>query len=537
MADEMDIEAMLEAPYKKKEKASSSRNGNKSDSGDASDEERSRRHKKKSKRSRGDSRERSLSRERIKKRRDRSRSAERRKSPDSRRRRRSRSPEGRSEKRRGSYANERDRDTDRDRERNRERDRERERDRDRNRDRDRERDREREKERERNRRSRDVSPIRKPRYSSPGDENKREREIQDENLSAEERDARTVFIMQLARNVTIRDIMEFFSKVGQVVDVRLISDRNSRRSKGIGYVEFTDKSAVPLGINLSGQKLLGVPIMVQPTMAEKNRAAASALSLSRPTGPTRLYVGSLHYNITEAMLKAIFEPFGAIDAVQLIYDTESGRSKGYGFVTFREADSAKRALDQLNGFELAGRPMKVGHVTERSDGSMSFLDDEETEKGGIEMNAASRAALMQKLAATHAVGMQVPSAPLVPAVLQTPLLQSQILPQPSSCVMVSNMFDPDKENEPGWDDDIKNDVLEEASRIGNVVHIHVDSTDPEGRVYVKCALADTANGLIQTLNGRWFAGRHIKAEIMPQESYHTLFPYAATATAILKPGR
>ena len=144
--------------------------------------------------------------------------------------------------------------------------------------------------------------------------------------------------------------------------------------------------------------------MVQPTMAEKNRAAASALSASRPSGPTRLYVGSLHYNITEAMLKAIFEPFGAIDNVQLIYDTESGRSKGYGFVTYKEADSAKRALDQMNGFELAGRPMKVGNVTERSDGSMSFLDDEETEKGGIEMNAASRAALMQKLAATHAVG-------------------------------------------------------------------------------------------------------------------------------------
>ena len=52
--------------------------------------------------------------------------------------------------------------------------------------------------------------------------------------------------MQLAKQVTIRDIQDFFSKVGQVRDVRLISDRNSRRSKGIGYVEFTDASAVTL---------------------------------------------------------------------------------------------------------------------------------------------------------------------------------------------------------------------------------------------------------------------------------------------------
>ena len=52
--------------------------------------------------------------------------------------------------------------------------------------------------------------------------------------------------MQLARNLTIRDIQDFFSKVGQVRDVRLISDRNSRRSKGIGYVEFAAPSAVTL---------------------------------------------------------------------------------------------------------------------------------------------------------------------------------------------------------------------------------------------------------------------------------------------------
>ena len=72
------------------------------------------------------------------------------------------------------------------------------------------------------------------------------RDREDDNITQEERDARTVFIMQLARNVTIRDIQDFFSKVGQVRDVRLISDRNSRRSKGIGYVEFTNPSAVTL---------------------------------------------------------------------------------------------------------------------------------------------------------------------------------------------------------------------------------------------------------------------------------------------------
>merc|ERR1711881_629252 len=150
-----------------------------------------------------------------------------------------------------------------------------------------------------------------------------DREREQENLTQEERDARTVFIMQLARNVTITDIQDFFNKVGHVRDVRFISDRNSRRSKGIGYVEFLDPSSVTLAIKLSGQRLLGVPIMVSPTMAEKNRTfAAQQAALVKREGPMKLYVGSLHYNITESMLQAIFEPFGVIDSVQLQYDPE-----------------------------------------------------------------------------------------------------------------------------------------------------------------------------------------------------------------------
>ena len=49
----------------------------------------------------------------------------------------------------------------------------------------------------------------------------------------------------------------------QVRDVRIITDNKTRRSKGIAYVEFADVDSVPLGMGLSGQRLLGVPIIVQ----------------------------------------------------------------------------------------------------------------------------------------------------------------------------------------------------------------------------------------------------------------------------------
>ncbi|XP_044130200.1 probable RNA-binding protein 23 isoform X1 [Bufo gargarizans] len=244
-------------------------------------------------------------------------------------------------------------------------------------------------------RHKEKSPLRKP----------------EPNLTPEERDARTVFCMQLAARIRTRDLEDFFSAVGKVRDVRIISDRNSRRSKGIAYVEFVDIQSVPLAIGLTGQRLLGVPIIVQVSQAEKNRLAAMASNLQRcNTGPMRLYVGSLHFNITEEMLTGIFEPFGKIEHIQLLREPDTGRSKGYGFITFVDAECARRALEQLNGFELAGRPMKVGLVTDRADGNTdpSFLDNDDLERSGIDLGATGRLQLMAKLA--EGTGLQIPLA-------------------------------------------------------------------------------------------------------------------------------
>lgn len=65
-------------------------------------------------------------------------------------------------------------------------------------------------------------------------------------LSVEERDARTVFCMQLSSRIRSRDLEDFFSVVGKVNDVRIITDTKTRRSKGIAYVEFVDVESVPL---------------------------------------------------------------------------------------------------------------------------------------------------------------------------------------------------------------------------------------------------------------------------------------------------
>ncbi|XP_075924434.1 RNA-binding protein 39 isoform X5 [Petromyzon marinus] len=367
--------------------------------------------------------------------------------------------------------------------------------------------------------------------------------------------------MQLAARIRAKDLEEFFSAVGKVRDVRLISDRNSRRSKGIAYIEFVDLDSVPLAIGLTGQRLLGVPIIVQASQAEKNRAAAAAAANLQKlaSGPMRLYVGSLHFNITEAMLMGIFEPFGKIDNIQLMMDPETGRSKGFGFITFSSADCAKKALEQLNGFELAGRPMKVNYVSDHSDviisvgsgrGGSSFLDNDELERTGIDLTNTGRLQLMAKLA--EGSGLTIP--PVAQQALQMngaiplealmPSLAASMNPTftmsptiATQCFQLSNMFNPQSEVNSSWVQEIRDDVVEECNKHGGVVHIYVDQNSAEGHVYVKCPNIPVALAAVNSLHGRWFAGKMITAAYVPVPTYHNLFPDSMNALQLLTPMR
>lgn len=160
----------------------------------------------------------------------------------------------------------------------------------------------------------------------------------DTSSSSNDRDQRTVFIRQLASRVREKDMQRFFEEHGfEVNNVSVVVDRVSKRSKGVGYVEFVSADYVKKAIDMTGQKICGVPIIVAETEAEKNRAAAAAAAsgnsnAQNPQIYKKLYVGNIHFSITEADLRAVFEPFGAIEAVSVEKDEVNGRSKGFGFV-------------------------------------------------------------------------------------------------------------------------------------------------------------------------------------------------------------
>jgi len=507
MADEFDVDDLLEAPYKVKAD---------SEAKDADNGDSRRSRERDDRKSKDRKRSRDRSRERDRKSRD----------------RRSRSRDRRRSRSRDRYRRSRSRDRYR---RSRSRDRRRSRSRDRRRSRSRER-----------RRSRSprrggggpISPIRSGGANNEFHIRNVRSNSPDLPLTPEERDARTIFCMQLSQRVRARDVEDFFSSVGKVRDVKLIVCNKTRRFKGISYVEFKDLESVPLALGLSGQKLLGVPIVVQPSQAEKNRVGNYADPMIRPEkGPMKLYVGNLHTNISDDMLRGIFEPFGRIQSIQLM--KESDRSKGYGFITYMEAEDAKKAMEHLNGFELAGKDMKVGHVTEQHQSTSLDQDDE---RAGFDLGATGRLALMAKLA--EGTGMKVPESARAalygvqeppPRVNVAPKQQEQNLPPiATQCFMLSNMFDPVMERDPHWDQEIRDDAIEECNKHGGVTHIYVDKASPQGNVYVKCPNISTAVAAVNALHGRWFAGKVITAAYVPVTNYHNLFPESEKGGGLLQ---
>ncbi|KAI1352748.1 hypothetical protein F5Y01DRAFT_278559 [Xylaria sp. FL0043] len=388
-------------------------------------------------------------------------------------------------------------------------------------------------------------------------------------LTEDERDRRTVFVQQLAARLRTKELKEFFEKVGPVNEAQIVKDRISGRSKGVGYVEFKNEDSVTAALQLTGQKLLGIPVIVQLTEAEKNRQVRNTDGSGHGNSVPfhRLYVGNIHFSITEQDLQNVFEPFGELEFVQLQKD-DTGRSRGYGFVQFRDADQAREALEKMNGFDLAGRPIRVGlgndkftpestaNLLQRFQGQnqpyqgsafsgaggrgpqtsgfdraggrdndkatgASALDD--TDVAGVNFNNYSRDALMRKLARTDepSNGTQNEGPVVKPKTEAKPLPVK--VNMASRCVVLHNMFDPSEEEGESWIKELEDDVRQEAEeKYGHVVHISLDPNS-QGDIYLKFDKVQGGENAIKGLNGRYFGGRMISAAPVVDAVYSSLF--------------
>lgn len=83
---------------------------------------------------------------------------------------------------------------------------------------------------------------------------------------------------------------------------------------------------------------------------------------------SKLYVGNLSFNTTESGLRTAFEQFGTVTDIVLPNDRDSGRPRGFAFVTFGSADESQRATEAMNGKDLDGRTLTVNEARPKEEG-------------------------------------------------------------------------------------------------------------------------------------------------------------------------
>lgn len=76
----------------------------------------------------------------------------------------------------------------------------------------------------------------------------------------------------------------------------------------------------------------------------------------------KVYVGNLPFTVDDAKLRELFSAYGEVTEATVIKDKFSGRSKGFGFITFSEDDAAKKAISEMNGKQFDGRALTVNEA-------------------------------------------------------------------------------------------------------------------------------------------------------------------------------
>jgi nucleolin len=168
-----------------------------------------------------------------------------------------------------------------------------------------------------------------------------------------------IYVGNLSNNTTERELSGLFEQVGRVVSARIMTDRETNRPKGFGFVEMdnedADRAIAQLNqTDLNGHRLSVTEARARPQSSPDGSAPAS-----------RLFVGNLPYDATAAELKDFFSSAGLVSHVSLPVDRESGKPRGFAFVEFPDLAHAQEAVRRFHNQPFKGRPLAVNEARAR----------------------------------------------------------------------------------------------------------------------------------------------------------------------------
>ncbi|XP_072911330.1 poly(U)-binding-splicing factor PUF60-like isoform X1 [Hemitrygon akajei] len=411
-------------------------------------------------------------------------------------------------------------------------------------------------------------------------------------------------------------IRQAFAPFGPIKSIDMSWDSVTMKHKGFAFVEYEVPEAAQLALEqmnsvmLGGRNIkVGRPSNIGQAQPIIDQLAEEARAFNR------IYVASVHPDLSDDDIKSVFEAFGKIKSCTLARDPTTGKHKGYGFIEYEKAQSSQDAVSSMNLFDLGGQFLRVGKavtppmplMTPAAPGGLppaaavaaaaatAKITAQEAVAGAAVLGVSGLSApglvtpaltlaqplgaLPQAVMAAQAPGVitgvtptrptvslpvSIPQVGVVNPVLATPpattgtaevkkeddeklldterlemlseqehmsisgsnarhmVMQKLLRKQESTVMVLRNMVGPED-----IDDDLEGEVTEECGKFGAVNRVIIyqekqgEEEDAEVivKIFVEFSMATEMHKAIQALNGRWFGGRKVVAEIYDQDRF------------------
>ncbi|KAJ8291088.1 hypothetical protein GJAV_G00021240 [Gymnothorax javanicus] len=169
-----------------------------------------------------------------------------------------------------------------------------------------------------------------------------------------------IFIKNLDKSIDNKALYDTFSAFGNILSCKVVCDENG--SKGYGFVHFETQEAAERAIEkMNGMLLNDRKVFVGRFKSRKEREAELG---ARAKEFTNVYIKNFGDDMDDEKLKEIFCKYGPALSIRVMTD-ETGKSKGFGFVSFERHEDAQKAVDDMNGKEMNGKQVYVGRAQKK----------------------------------------------------------------------------------------------------------------------------------------------------------------------------
>ncbi|KAI1331195.1 hypothetical protein F5Y16DRAFT_395630 [Xylariaceae sp. FL0255] len=183
--------------------------------------------------------------------------------------------------------------------------------------------------------------------------------------AAPEPNKRALYVGGLDPRVTEDVLRQIFETTGHVQNVKIIPDKNAK-GYNYGFVEYDDPGAAERAMStLNGRRVHQAEIRV-------NWAYQSNTTNKEDTSSHfHIFVGDLSNEVNDEVLLQAFSAFGTISEARVMWDMKTGRSRGYGFVAFRDRADAEKALSSMDGEWLGSRAIRCNWANQKGQPSIA----------------------------------------------------------------------------------------------------------------------------------------------------------------------